>query len=135
MMPRVDAAVIFVRDLDTCATFYRDMLGFRETFRDSVSVAFRMDDQDFVLLEEAAAADMMTAEAVSLGKETGHRVLLCSGVENVDAVYEALTAKGAVFIKPPKDQPWGRRTAYLADPEGNLWELYHMLEPEPPKQD
>jgi len=55
-------------------------------------------------------------------------VLLCAGVDDVDAEYAALTAKGLKFIKPPVDQPWGRRTAYFADPEGNLWELFHMLD-------
>ena len=81
-----------------------------------------------MLLKLSAAADMVGEEAISFGKEAGHRVLLCAGVENVDTVYAELTAKGVAFIKPPISQPWGRRTAYFADPEGNLWELWHSLE-------
>ena len=27
------------------------------------------------------------------------------------------------MLKPPTTQPWGLRTAYFADPEGNLWEI------------
>jgi len=52
---------------------------------------------------------------------------LCAGVENVDAVHAALEAKGVAFIRPPINQPWGRRTAYFADPEGNLWEIFQNL--------
>jgi catechol 2,3-dioxygenase-like lactoylglutathione lyase family enzyme len=127
MMRKINAAVLFVHDLAGCMTFYRDILGFPVTFSDSNSFAFRLDDQDFVLLDEAAAARMITEEALALQQGAGHRVLLCAGVEDVDAVYRALTAKGVTFIKPPIDQPWGRRTAYFADPEGHLWEIYHML--------
>ncbi len=127
MFRKFDAAVLFVQDLSKCAAFYRDKLGFEATFTDANSVAFRLEDQDFVLLKEAAAVDMITEEAVSLHKAAGHRMLLCMGVQDVDAVYESLTAKGVAFIKPPKDQPWGRRTAYFADPEGNLWEIWHFL--------
>jgi len=127
MIPNINAVVLFVEDLDSCTKFYRDMLGVPVTFSDSVSFAFKIGNQDFVLLKVSAAVEMVGEEALSLDKEAGHRVLLCTGVEDVDTVYNALTAKGVAFIKPPIDQAWGRRTAYFADPEGNLWELYHEL--------
>ena len=125
MIRKIDAAVLFVQDLKMCMVFYRDMLGLPVTFSDDVSYAFRLEEQDFVLLERSAAIAMIGEEALSSHNEAGHRVLLCVGVDNVDTVYEALTAKGVVFIKPPVSQAWGRRTAYFADPEGNLWELWH----------
>ena len=50
-------------------------------------------------------------------------MLLAAGVEDVDAAYQTLSAKGVRFLRPPTDQPWGLRTAYFADPEGNLWEI------------
>ena len=133
MIRKFDAAVLFVQDLDRCMMFYRDALGFQVTFSDSNSFAFRLEDQDFVLLKESAAAEMITEEAISLHKEAAHQVLLCAGVEDIDAVHKALTAKGVVFIKPPIDQPWGRRTAYFADPEGNLWEIWQSLASEQQK--
>lgn len=133
MIRKVDAAVLFVQDLAKCLIFYRDTLGLQLTFSDANSHAFRLEDQDFVLLDVAAAAQMISEEAIALHKGVAHRVLLCAGVEDVDATYKALTAKGVAFIKPPKSQPWGRRTAYFADPEGNLWELWHALTPEQQK--
>lgn len=125
---KITATVLFVDDLDRCTRFYRDLLGFEVTFTDDVSVAFRVEDHDFVLLKVAAAVDMVGEEALSLDQAAGHRVLLCAEVENVQAAYQSLTSKGIAFIKPPKDQSWGRCTAYFTDPEGNLWELWHPLE-------
>jgi catechol 2,3-dioxygenase-like lactoylglutathione lyase family enzyme len=126
MLPNINAVVLIVGDLDKCVAFYRDAVGLDVTFSDDVSYAFRLGQQDFVLLSVSAAGEMVGAEAV--GKATG-RVLLCAGVENVDNVYKSLSSKGVAFLKPPDDKPWGRRTAYFADPEGNLWELYHHLTP------
>jgi lactoylglutathione lyase len=128
MIRKIDAVVLFVQDLDACMLFYRDVLGFPVTFGDDASFAFRLEDQDFVVLKVSAAVNMVGEEALGLPEGRSHRVLLCAGVENVDAAYEAFTAKGVTFIKPPVSQPWGRRTAYFADPEGNLWELWHLLE-------
>lgn len=125
MFSKLTATVIFVHDLEKCSQFYKDMLGLPVSFTDDVSIGFKMEDHDFLLLKLSAAAQMITEAAVSLDK--GHRMLLCIGVDNVDASYEVLTAKGLMFIKPPKSQAWGRRTAYFADPEGNLWELWHEL--------
>lgn len=128
MIRKVNAAVLFIQDLDTCMKFYRDTLGFKMTFNDDVSFAFELEGQDFVVLTIPAAVDMLGEEAISAGKEAVHRVMLCAEVASVDAVHQALTAKGVTFIKPPKDQAWGRRTAHFADPEGNLWEVYEHLE-------
>jgi catechol 2,3-dioxygenase-like lactoylglutathione lyase family enzyme len=127
MLSKVDAIVIFVQDLGKCVAFYRDTLGFRVTFNDDVSFGFALGSQDFLLLQTTAAAEMVGEAALLPGGVNGSRVLLCAGVENVDSVYEALTDKGIAMLKPPEDKPWGRRTAYFADPEGNLWELFTPL--------
>ena len=124
------ATVLVVDNLETCRAFYQDMLGLKPTFTDDVSTAYRMGEHDFVLLTVPAAIDMVGDNA--LGQGSGHRTMPCIGVKDVDAVYTEMTAKGVTFLKPPKSQNWGRRTAYFADPEGNLWELWHPI-PEAPQ--
>ena len=119
--------VLNVADVERSATFYRDVVGLEPTFNDDVSFGFKFGNQDFIVLKVSAAAEMVGEEAISLHKGLSHTVLLCIGVDDVDAEYKALTAKGLTFTKPPKSQAWGRRTAYFADPEGNLWELWHEL--------
>jgi uncharacterized glyoxalase superfamily protein PhnB len=53
-------------------------------------------------------------------------VAFAVNVERRDQVDEAIaTAQGAgaVVTKAPADAFWGGRSAYFADPEGNLWEV------------
>lgn len=127
MISKVGANVLFVEDLDKCVKFYRDTLGLEIVFTDENSVAYRMDGQDFLLLKSSAAIEMLGEEAVSRNLKSGQHILLCADVEDVDSAYRMLTAKGVTFIHSPKDQPWGIRAAYFADPEGHLWEIRHSL--------
>ena len=123
MFHRIDATVVFVKDMAKCKTFYRDTLGLQVTEHDPEHVAVQMDNVYFLLLEVGAAAHMISEQELDLSIEGGPRGLLAAGVEDVDAAYEVLKAKGVTFLRPPTDQPWGLRTAYFADPEGNLWEI------------
>ncbi len=41
-------------------------------------------------------------------------------VEDVDAEYERLGAMGVPVVKPPTTQPWGLRSVWFRDPDGNL---------------
>ncbi len=47
--------------------------------------------------------------------------------EGVDAIYAEIVAKGATPIRAPADMPWGQRTAFFADPDGNIHELFADL--------
>lgn len=44
-------------------------------------------------------------------------------VDDVDDVYRKLKEKGVQFVKEPKTQPWGQKTAYFTDPDGHIWEI------------
>jgi lactoylglutathione lyase len=123
MFHSIAATVFFVKDMDKCKTFYRDTLGLQVTEHDPEHVAVQMDNVYFLLLEVGAAVHMVSSQELELKIEGGPRGLLAAGVEDVDAAYEVLKAKGVTFLRPPTDQPWGLRTAYFADPEGNLWEI------------
>ena len=128
MIYRIDATVLFVRDLTRCTTFYRDTLGLRVQNSDPNSVAFLLEDRFLLLLEISAAADLINSEASALLIEGGPRTLLAAGVYDVDSTYAALSARGVTFLSPPTNQPWGLRTAHFTDPEGNLWEINQSIE-------
>ena len=43
--------------------------------------------------------------------------------DEVDLEYAKAVEKGAQSILEPTTEPWGQRTCYIADPEGNLIEI------------
>jgi uncharacterized glyoxalase superfamily protein PhnB len=90
-------------------------------------VAFDAGVIPFQLEALSNASEIFGAEAVLADREAGHRVALTVRVEDVDAAYRELKAKGVEFIKAPTDMPWGHRNADFADPDGNIWVLYKPL--------
>jgi len=45
-------------------------------------------------------------------------------VRNVDEEYRRLNSVVKVWVKPPTTQPWGTRSVYFRDPDGNLVNFY-----------
>ncbi len=43
--------------------------------------------------------------------------------DDVESAYAAAVAAGATPIAGATDRPWGGRSAFIADPEGNRWEI------------
>jgi lactoylglutathione lyase len=129
MFNRINAVVLFVHDFKKCLAFYRDIVGLEVVQLESRFAAFKMQDQDFAIIEMSEASEMVKVPMDAFEPQSGKtdRVLLCTRVENVDDAYEALNAKGVEFTMPPTDQYWGLRTAFFKDPEGNLWEIAHPL--------
>jgi uncharacterized glyoxalase superfamily protein PhnB len=41
----------------------------------------------------------------------------------VDDVFAGFVAAGATVVAEPVDRSWGGRSGYIADPEGNRWEI------------
>lgn len=127
MIRKVNANVLFVEDLERAVQFYRNTLGIEVIFTDDVSAALRMEGQDFAIVHLSVGDEMLNETILKEPAGVSHRVMLCADVEDVDSIYETLSAKGVKFIKPPMDKHWGWRTAYFADPDGNIWELRQPL--------
>jgi lactoylglutathione lyase len=127
MIRRIVATELIVRDLATCMAFYRDTLRLEVHDSGPDFAVFKVGDLYFFLQEAAGAARMMSEEPLDLKLGGGSHVLLAASVEDVDAMYADLKAKGVHLLNPPADQAWGLRTAYFTDPEGNFWEIHQPV--------
>jgi uncharacterized glyoxalase superfamily protein PhnB len=48
-------------------------------------------------------------------------------VEDVDQEYARLLALGASIVKPPTTQPWGLRSVWFRDPDGNIVNFFAVV--------
>ena len=55
--------------------------------------------------------------------------LYVDNFEEVDEAYAMAISKGATSVLEPETEPWGQRTCYIADPEGNLIEIGSFNKP------
>lgn len=123
----IDVAVLFVADVERAKAFYRDTLGLPLNFEDEASAYFQLEKASLLVLSIPGAQELLPSDAVAAPGTPGARSQLVAFVEDVDAIYTELVAKGVEFIREPADQEWGLRTAHFKDPDGHVWEISHPL--------
>lgn len=123
---KLDGFGIFVKDMAVMVRFYRDVLGFEIKEGENATNVYLKKDGTLFLLYRRTDFEKMTGRQFGYtGGLNGHYEIALS-VENfgaVDSAYEDVIAKGALSVMEPTTEPWGQRTCYIADPEGNLIEI------------
>lgn len=123
---KLDGFGIFVEDMPTMVKFYRDVLGFSIREAEDASNVYLEKDGTLFLLYRRTDFEAMTNHTFHYAKPVNGHFEIALSVENFDAVdkaFQEVTAKGATPILAPTTEPWGQRTCYIADPEGNLIEI------------
>jgi lactoylglutathione lyase len=118
----VSAISLFVEDLETAKSFYRDVFGVQVVFEDETSVCVKFD-RLFVNLLLLSAAQELVEPGVVAGPDAGSRFQLSIWVDDVDAVCAELERRGVKLLTGPIDREWGMRTATFTDPAGHSWEV------------
>ena len=123
---RLDGFGLFVNDMGKMIRFYRDVLGFEiKEAEDTLNVYLIKDDTLFMLYGRNNFEKMTSRGYEYVKGLNGHSelALYVDTFEEVDECYRDVIAKGAVSVLEPTTEPWGQRTCYIADPEGNLIEI------------
>ena len=129
---RLDGFGLFVEDMAKMICFYRDVLGFEIKEDEDTSNVYLIKDDTLFLLYGRKDFEKMTSRKYEYIKGlNGHTeiALYVDSFEEVDAEYEKAIIKGAVSVLEPVTEPWGQRTCYIADPEGNLIEIDSFNKP------
>lgn len=126
MQGRIALISLLTDDVPRLVAFYRDVLGF--------AVENPMDDYTEFVSEGVRFAVCNRKELVNATHHPrfseparGQSFELAFPLptrEEVDRAYAEITANGATPVQPPATMPWGQRTAFFADPDGNIHELF-----------
>ena len=129
---KLDGVGLFVNDMATMVRFYRDVLGFEiKEDENAVNVYLIKNGTLFMLYERKNFEKMTNRKYEYLKGLNGHFeiALYVDTFEEVDAEYAKAVEKGAQSVLEPTTEPWGQRTCYIADPEGNLIEIGSFNKP------
>ena len=128
----LDGFGLFVEDMPKMIRFYRDVLGFEiKESENAVNVYLIKDGTLFMLYERKNFEKMTNRKYEYIKGYNGHFeiALYVDTFEEVDQKYNEVIDKGAKSILEPVTEPWGQRTCYIADPEGNLIEIGSFNKP------
>lgn len=109
---RLAQVAITVQDLDRAKAFYRDVLGLPHLFDAPPGLVFFQCGETRLMLSRPE------------GPDTAGSSILYYGVDDVEAAYEEMRAKGVAFDEPPRRiaEVEGKpiHLAVCRDSEGNL---------------
>lgn len=132
MLNRIGLITIVTSQLDEMKAFYKGVLGFECIEELQGYVEFQKKGVRFALTTDKVMYDA-TLHPSYLDKKSGQRFELAFPLPDADSVgleYNEIISKGATPISPPEMMPWGRMTAFFADSDGNIHELYSLNEGE-----
>jgi len=118
----LDYTIVFARDLPAMRRFYGEMLGL--TLQRQLGahwIEYRVGSNILALTVSGSGLfDDPPPPAGALSVQLAFRV----APAEVFACAEALKAAGIALVHEPADQPWGHRTLFFRDPDGNVLEIY-----------
>jgi len=124
-MLKFDAVGLFVNDMEEMVTFYRDVFNMQTSWNKE-SYAELFSGEMRLIMYSRKDFEKMTSKKYNYPNNINGTLELSFGLpkfEDVDKEYSRVISLGAKPIFPPTDEPWGQRTCYVADPDGNLIEI------------
>jgi predicted enzyme related to lactoylglutathione lyase len=113
MIKDVHSAIIWTEEMGRLLPFYRDVLG----------MGTQMEAEGFVVLGGGKLALGVHSEVKGAAKDP-KRMMLNLSVDDCQAEYERLRGQGVKFLREPSQEMGGVVIATLADPDGNLLQLF-----------
>ena len=123
---RLDGFGLLVQDMGRMIRFYRDVLGFEIREAEDTENVYLVKDGTLFLLYGRKDFERMTARSFGYVQGlNGHFeiALYVDTFSEVDEAFRRAVEQGAQPVLAPTTEPWGQRTCYIADPEGNLIEI------------
>jgi lactoylglutathione lyase len=115
---------LYTRDIEAGLRFYRDLLGFAETFRTprgGIPEHVELELNGFTVgLGTVEAARRVHGIEPAPGSPA---MVLVVWTDDVDKSYRELVAAGIPAVQPPHDTGNNNRNAMVRDPDGNLVEI------------
>jgi catechol 2,3-dioxygenase-like lactoylglutathione lyase family enzyme len=122
----IDYTVIFARQMSKMREFYGMTMGFPLHRELSPKwVEYRVGSNILALAEPGTRFNDPLPPVGVMSLQLAFRV----APQEVDACAATLEERGVAIVSPPADQPFGHRTLFFRDPDGNVLEIYAEIAP------
>lgn len=119
--PTLAITCLITKDVRGLSDFYQQVLQIEPHRTGDDYVEFRTTAATLALFSAAAQENYIPGVAVPASNRSS---ILQFRVADVDREYARLQPIVKAWVKPPTTQPWGTRSIYFRDPDGNLVDFF-----------
>ena len=126
MKHTINAIGFAVKNMKVMVEFYRDVIGFDIKWDGSIFAAAKQKNGGYFNLYKRPDDNSGLLNPLTYADGINGSVQITCDIDNPDDVdheYKRLLGAGAIPIIPPTTWPWGMRSFFVADPEGNQIEI------------
>lgn len=120
-LPRLVNTCVITNNVKRLVEFYEQILQLKAR-KSGEDYAEFPSDAGVLALFSAEAQEKYISGSTEAAKNRS--VILEFRVSDVDQEYRRLQSLVKIWVKPPTNQPWGTRSIYFRDPDGNLVNFY-----------
>ena len=116
---------LFVNNMETMVSFYRDVIGLQTNWNGEPNAELEAGKCRLIMYGRNDF-EKMVSKSFDYPKGLNGTMEIAFNMNtyaDVDAEHKRLTDLGVKSVLPPATMPWGQRTCYVSDPEGNLLEI------------
>ncbi len=124
MEQRITFMTLGVSDLKTSIDFYENKFGWkRSEMSDEDMILYQLNGIHIALYSRVELAKDATVDSTGKGFKGFTISYNVWSEKEVDDLIGSLRDKGVKIVKEPQKVFWGGYSSYVADPDGNLWEI------------
>lgn len=124
MKQRITFITLGVQDLQNSIDFYENKFGWKRSEMSNNDIIFyELNGISLALYSANELAKDATIEPEGNGFKGFTISYNSKSEEEVNTIVKELKDKGVTIVKEPQKVFWGGYSSYIADPDGNLWEI------------
>jgi catechol 2,3-dioxygenase-like lactoylglutathione lyase family enzyme len=119
--PRLVNTCVITKDVKQLVRFYESVLMLKARWSGENYAEFPTGVGTLAIFSAEAQEKYIPGSAVAMENKS---VIFEFRVADVDQEFRRLQRLVKTWVKPPSTQPWGTRSVYFRDPDGNLIDFY-----------
>jgi uncharacterized protein len=124
MEQRLTIITLGVSDVEQLTEFYENNFGWKKSDSSNENITFfQLNGIHLALFQRDELARDAGVEGAGSGFKGFTMAYNTGSEQEVDDIIQSLRKKGVTILKEPQKVFWGGYSSYIADPDGNLWEI------------
>jgi uncharacterized protein len=124
MDQRLTIITLGVTNLESSTAFYEQKFGWKRSKASNKDISFfHLNNFELALFNKVELAKDVGVDAKGSGFRAFSLAYNTKSEKEVDLLFSEFVNKGVTIVKKPAKASWGGYSGYIADPDGNLWEV------------